>query len=154
MDTQKADQLKGILEELLVLLGVSGKVEAGVADDGTAHLSISSDTPALLIGYHGKTLGALQTILNVIAYQKFKNTAKILIDVDGWRQRREETVTRLALWAAARAKETGTPQPIYNLTPYERRIVHIALSQDKDVKTESEGEGRERYIIVKLKSGN
>lgn len=148
----KPSQLKEILLEVLTLLGVSGEVEAKLKEDETIALSISTENPALLIGYHGKTASALQTVLGVMAYKKFGERIRILIDVDGWRKRRDEVVAQLASSAAQRAKETNTPQPIFNLTPYERRIVHMALAEDSEIVTESEGEGRERHIVVKPKS--
>lgn len=147
----KITELKNVLEQTLTLLELTGKVE-GKIEEETILLSISTETPALLIGYHGKTIAALQTILGVIAYKKFGESMPIVVDVDGWRERRKEVLTKLALSAAQKAKETNTPQPIYRLTPFERRIVHLILSDDKEVTTESEGEGRERYIVVKLRS--
>lgn len=148
----KQEELKILLENLLKGMGVVASVDAATGDEGVIKLSIKSENSALLIGYHGKTIAALQTLLGVISYEKFGEKVPVLVDVDGWRERREETVTQIALSTAARVKETGQPAPIYNLTPYERRVVHMALADDESVTTESEGEGRDRHLMVKLKS--
>ncbi|MEK7183000.1 MAG: R3H domain-containing nucleic acid-binding protein [Patescibacteria group bacterium] len=143
--------MKEVLEEILRLVDVKGTVRGEMDTEGVVHLNVSTEIPALLIGHHGRTLAALQTVLSVIAYKKYGERVRLVVDVDGWRERRNEVVTGLAQQAAQSAKETGTPQPIYNLTPYERRLVHLALSEDRQVITESQGEGRERFIIVKPK---
>ena len=148
--TKNENQLKKaklLLEKLIKLLDLEANVE-GKFEDETIHLTVSTDNSALLIGYHGKTLSSLQTILGAIAYKKFGKT-RIIVDVGGWRQRRDQTIIQIAQTAAERAKSAGIPQPIYNLTPYERRIVHMTLAQDSDVKTESQGEGSSRYLMVK-----
>ena len=150
-ETKKADELKRVLEEILRLVDAQGNVEAKTSKEGMVNLSISTETPALLIGYHGRTLAALQTILKVIAYKKYGQNNMLLLDVDGWRERREETIQQLIKNAAQRAKDTGIPQPIYDLTPYERRIAHITLAEDSSMETESEGEGRDRDIVVGAK---
>ena len=89
--------------------------------------------------------------MGVISYEKFGEKVPVLVDVDGWRERREETVTQIALSAAARVNQTGEEVPIYNLSPFERRVAHMALSEDPGVTTESEGEGRDRHLVVKPK---
>lgn len=148
----KQEELNTLLENLLKGMNVVASVDATTGDDGTIRLYIKSEESALLIGYHGHTIGALQTILGVISYEKFGEKVPIVVDVDSWRERREEAVTRLAEQIAQRVKETNAALPIYNLTPYERRVVHMALADDGNVTTESEGEGRDRHLIVKLKS--
>ncbi|MBI4059076.1 KH domain-containing protein [Candidatus Microgenomates bacterium] len=140
------------LEKLIKLADVPAEVTGEELADGAMAFALSTENPALLIGYHGKTIAALQTLLNVIAYKKLGTTGKILVDVDGWRERREEALVSLAQNAARRARETNIPQPIYNLSPYERRVVHMALAEEVGVESESEGEGRDRHINVKVKS--
>lgn len=150
--TDKKQELQKFLKELLTLMDVDARVDASDGEDGAIKLSISSEDSALLIGYHGKTIGALGTILGVISYERYGEKVPVLIDVDGWRERREETVIGIAHQAAEHVKATGESAPIHNLTPYERRVVHMALAEDPDVITESEGEGRDRYLVVKPKS--
>ncbi len=150
----KKDEFKKVLEGTLKLMNVEASVEATDGEDGAVELSIKSEDSALLIGYHGKTISALGTIMGVISYEKFGEKVPVLVDVDGWRSRREETVTQIALSTAARVKETGEAAPIYNLSPFERRVAHMALSEDEGVITESEGEGRDRHLVVKPKNSD
>lgn len=142
-------QLKSFLEEVITLLGVSGSVE-GKREEGVIDLSVVTETPALLIGYHGKTVNALQAIVGAVAYKKFGSGIRVIVDVDNWRSKREEQLVNLAKNLAQRVKTTGREEPIYNLTNYERRVVHIALTSEPDITTESVGEGRERYLVIKL----
>lgn len=138
------------------MLGVLGiKAEAQVSQDqeNEAYLvEINSNEAGVLIGHHGETISAFQLLLGQIVNQKTGEWARILVNVGDWRQRREETLRALAQTLAAKTKETGEPQHIYDLTPAERRIVHIALAEDPEVTTESEGEGRDRHIVIKPKS--
>jgi len=71
--------------------------------------------------------------------------------VGDWRERQEEQLVKMASEVAERAKQTGEPQPLYNLTPAQRRVVHLELEKDSEVTTESTGEGNERYLVVKPK---
>lgn len=106
-----------------------------------------ADTP-LLIGFHGQTLNALQTILRTLAFKKFNESPLILVEAGGYREQREEELRRRALEAADKArfllKEVSFPA----MSSYERRVIHVILSEEKGVKTESRGEGRERHIVV------
>jgi spoIIIJ-associated protein len=74
---------------------------------------------------------------------------RIVVDIGDWRQKHESHLASLAQAAAERAKATGEPQPLYNLTPSQRRVVHLALVGRDDVATESQGEGASRYLVVK-----
>lgn len=150
-NSKNLKQAKSVLEQLIQFLGFTAQVEVK-EDKEVLQLIVSSENPAFIIGYHGKTLSAIQTILLTIAYRRFGKT-RIVVDVEGWRERREQTVIQLAITIAARAKEAGVAQPIYNLTPYERRIAHMALADDQEIETESQGEGKTRFLVVKLKQG-
>lgn len=105
------------------------------------------DTP-FLIGYHGQTLNALQTVLRSMAFKEFKEAPSILVETGGYRKEREEELTRRALEAADKArfllKEVSFPA----MSSYERRVIHMTLAEEKGVRTESRGEGRERHTVV------
>ena len=105
----------------------------------------------LLIGRHGETLKAIETAIAMMLKQKTGEWARVVVNVGDWRQKQEEYLNNLADQAAQRAKETKEPQPIYNLSAAQRRIIHMALSKNQDVTTESVGEGEERYLVVKPK---
>lgn len=138
--------------ELIDLLGI--EAEVGVEEDkenDAFRVQLDTKEAGILIGHHGETIDALQFLLAQIVRQRANETKRILVNVGDWRQKREETLKRLARNAVDKVKQTGEPHHIYDLTPAERRVVHIELSEEKDVVTESEGEGRERHLVVKPK---
>lgn len=149
----KIETTKVLSEELLELMGVSAKVEVLEDNENEAIVvNISSENETgLLIGRHGETLLSLQTAIGMMLKQKIGEWVRVIINVGDWRQKEEEHLRTLAEAAAERVRTTGEPQPIYNLTPSQRRIVHLALSTDSSITTESQGEGEERYLIVKKK---
>lgn len=145
--------IKEAAGKLLSLLGVQASVDVSEDKENEAwRVQIETEDAGVLIGHHGETVGALQLLLAQIVYKKEDSWQRILVNVGDWRERREETIRGLARAAAQRAKDTGEPQPIFDLTPAERRIAHLELAEDEDVATESEGEGRERQLVVKPKS--
>lgn len=150
MEGNELDLIGEIAEEFFGRLGVdisfSLKEEGGVVE-----IDLEGKDPGLLIGFHGETLQALQLILNLIVYRKLGKWRTIVLDVDNWRKKREESLRRLAKTTAERVKFLGEEIELSPMTPFERRIVHLALATDPQVTTESRGEGRERRIVVKLK---
>lgn len=146
----KTKVVEKIAKDLVNFLGVEAKIKAEEDSENQAiRVQIETDSPGLLIGHHGETIDALQLVVGVIAQRELGEWARILLNVGDWRERREEIVKALATRAAQKAKFTGLPQPIYDLSPQERRIVHLLLVDDPDVTTESEGEGAERHLMVK-----
>lgn len=108
----------------------------------------NEDDLPLLIGYHGQTLNSLQVVLGLLAFKKFKKFNHILVEAGAYRRDREEELKRRALEAADKArfllKEVSFPA----MPAFERRIIHLTLSEETGVKTESRGEGRERHVVV------
>jgi len=147
-------QAEEFLIELFELLGVEAQVSSQLIDNNdkqTIKVQVSSsDNAGLLIGSHGSTLQALQSIVALSLRQKQQDWIPVSLDVDGWHERQDEYLVDMAKQSAARAKETGKPQYLYNLSPAERRVIHMALAQE-GVETESEGEGADRYLVVKSK---
>lgn len=143
------EELEEVVQTLLSHVGVDGEVNGVKDEEGAIQLSVSTPTPALVIGYHGKTLDALSVVASAIAYKKLGEQVRVIVDVDEWRAKREEKLTSLAQNIASRVRTTGQEEPIYNLTPLERRVVHVALGEIDGVETESRGEGKDRYLVVK-----
>lgn len=148
---------KKLTEDLLALMGVEGTVEVSSLpseDETEKSLSVTIDSPdsaGLLIGSHGATLAALQSFIAISLKQQTGEWYRIVADVGDWREKQDEYLKGLALQAADRAKTTGEPQHLYNLTANQRRIIHTTLSENDDVVTESQGEGDSRFLVVKLK---
>jgi spoIIIJ-associated protein len=112
----------------------------------------AGDETGLLIGKKGETLSSIQTVLGILFKQKTGEWNRVVVNVGDYREKEEDYLKSLAASTAQRARETGEPQNLYNLKPWQRRIIHLTLSEEKDLSTESMGEGEERYLIIKPKS--
>lgn len=150
---KNTDTLKNITEKLLSLMNVSAKVEVSYdKNDEVFVVDIDAgETTGLLIGKRGETLLSIQNILGVLFKQETGEWAKIVVNVGDYRQKEEEYLKSLAENTAQRAVETGNPQNLYNLKAWQRRVIHVFLTDNKDVATTSEGEGEDRYLIVSPK---
>ena len=105
----------------------------------------------ILIGKHGQTLNALQYLTNLAAGRLYHHRYFVMLDVENYRSRREQTLTALAKRLAEKAKRTGESVELEPMEPGERRIIHLALQADPDIVTDSEGEGSGRHVVIRLK---
>lgn len=105
----------------------------------------------LLIGRRGETLDALQYLANLVANKETKERKRIVLDAEGYRQKREETLSRLALRLADKVRKSGTPVVLEPMNPQERRIIHTTLQDDQYVRTISEGEEPFRKVVISLR---
>ncbi len=146
------DELKQITLELLEKCGVVAEVEVTEREENSFEVDIKTETETgLLIGFRGENINALQTVLSLMFKNKKGEWARIIVNVGDYRQKQEDKLKVLADQTIARAVETGEPQPIYNLTPSQRRVIHMYVTERTDVESYSEGEGDDRYIVVKSK---
>ena len=157
MAKKKEAPTKNIEEKANKLLELMGtKAKSTVSEDKENEAFVvnieTEEERGLLIGHHGETINAIQAALGMMVRQEEGEWKRIMVNVGDWRERQEEQLVKLASEVAERAKQTGEPQPLYNLTPAQRRVVHLELSKDTEVTSESTGEGSERYLVVKPKS--
>lgn len=139
-------------QEMLALLEIeSPNVSLEKDENDVFHLGIETKDSGILIGYHGENIYALQLIFNLIVYQKTGQWQRIVVDVGDWREKREEQLKRMALSAAQRVKFSGESIAMPFLNAAERRIVHLTLADNPDVTSQSEGEGKERRLIISPK---
>ena len=117
-------------------------------DEGELILDITGDDLAVLIGRHGKTLDALQFLVSAITVRTMGFRYPVIVDVEGYKNRQREKLESIARNAAAKAAKQHRSVKLRPMTPYERRIVHIALRDDERVETASEGEGPARHVVV------
>jgi spoIIIJ-associated protein len=145
--------LQKLADELLALMSTKAKAGVSYDKDGEALMVNidAGDETGLLIGKKGETLLGIQTILGFLLKQEVGEWVRILVNVGDYREKEESYLKDLAASTAQRAKETGEPQNLYNLKAWQRRVIHLALSEDKNITTESEGEGEERFLIIKSK---
>lgn len=114
-------------------------------------VDITGEELGILIGRRGDTLEALQYITNLVVAKELAERVRIIIDVEGYRQRREETLVRLAKRLSEKVKRTGNRVVLEPMNPHERRIIHTALQDDSRISTFSEGEEPNRKVVISLK---
>jgi len=146
------------LETLLRLMGLDATTSVRApetAGDGVglvkAVLDIQGDDLGVLIGRRGQTMGALQYMLNLLVTKRHRQHAPFGVDVDGYRQRREESLRELAFRMAERVRNTGRSVTLEPMPANERRIVHLALAKDPTVGTASVGEGESRKVAISIR---
>ncbi len=147
---------KRVLESLLTMIGVTASIEpqakpfVEVEEDVTTPitLEIKGDDLGILIGRRGQTLSCLQYIVRLIAGHQTDTWVPIIIDVEGYKQRRYEALRALAWRMAEQVKAKGTPFALEPMPAYERRIVHLALAEHPDVTTQSVGEDEARKVVI------
>ncbi len=117
-------------------------------DEGELILDITGDDLAVLIGRHGKTLDAIQFLISSITAHTIGYRFPVVVDVEGYKSRQREKLESLAYSSAKRALSQDRSVKLRPMSPYERRIVHIALRDYDGVTTESEGEGSSRRVVI------
>ncbi len=149
----RAEIVKSLAEELLADLQVDGQIELSSETDifSVKILPVDPNDTPLLIGYHGETVSSFQTILGMLVAKKVGEWVRIVVDVADYRDKRAEQLTAMAESFASQALSTNQPVYLPPLTPAERRVIHIALAERADIETFSEGEGRNRRLVIKPK---
>lgn len=151
MAKKQEPDLKKFVKELFDLMSIKAEVEVEKDAETNAYLvNINAkDETGLLIGKKGDTLYSIQYILGLYLKKTTGEWERVVVNVGDWREKQEEYLKNIATQALDKLKETNQPQPIYNLSAGQRRIVHMALKDIKGITTESQGEEPERYIVVK-----
>lgn len=152
-DTEKGlMRLRTTLQEIIALMGIKAHVEAQKRE-GEIFFDIKGDGSGLIIGKHGQTLDALQYIINKIAASRYKELKeRIILDTENYRARRVEALKNMALRLREKVKKMRKAVTIGPLNPQDRRVIHITLSEDEDVRTESKGEGFYKKLVITTKS--
>lgn len=119
--------------------------------DGSVTLRLHGADMGILIGKHGQTLDSLQYLTNLVANKNSTERVRVVIDVEDYRDRRIETLTRLARRLADKVKRTGERVALEPMNPHERKIIHMALQRDNRVTTLSEGDDPFRHVVIELK---
>ena len=144
-----ADTAIAALKDVLKYFNVGEvTIDEYEGDEGELILDITGDDLAVLIGRHGKTLDALQFIISAITVRKIGFRFPVIIDVEGYKNRQRQKLESLARSSANKAASQGRSVKLRPMTPYERRIIHVALRDDARVDTASEGEGTTRHVVV------
>jgi spoIIIJ-associated protein len=153
-DTDTVNFAKEILFNILNRMGI----EVGIKDikegSNRIYIEIESVQSGLIIGKQGKTLEALQFLLNLIVANKTGSEKKIILDIEDYREKREKALRRLSKDIAHKVIRTGKPWTLEPMNPFERRLIHLTLQNDSRVSTKSEGEGIYRKVKVSPNTNN
>lgn len=143
---------KDALQKMVDLITTDAVVSAEINADEVLY-NISGGNSAVLIGKRGQTLEAMQYLVDKIVNKQSEQRIRIQIDVEGYMESRKENLKSLAVRLAEKTKRTGKPTTISQMTAHDRRIVHLELKDDKDVRTQSVGDGYYRRLIIFPKKG-
>jgi len=149
--SETAETIKNTASELLGKMGVEpDEVKIEEDDEGNFKVVIDAEEDSgVLIGYHGGNLNSLQRILSLICYKDFGEWRRVIVDVSGYRDERRARLEELAENAAKRVRFLQDPVTLPPMSSFERRIVHMKVSETPGVWTESTGEGRERMVVIR-----
>lgn len=150
--SEKRETAAKTLREILDRMGIEAEVSA--FDDGERIiLDAHGAESGLIIGKKGATLDALQYVINRMISKKPNDGPAIVVDAEGYRGRREDSLADLARRLAEKAIKSGRPVPVEPMSPADRRIVHVTLKEHAEVTTESDGEGLFRRVVIYPKAG-
>ncbi len=140
-----------VLQHILHHMNIHATVQVRSTSPLTLNIHGINENLGLLIGRRGETLAALQLLVNLIVSHRTRHRMRIIVDAENYRQRREENLRSLAMRVAQQVRSYRRSIALEAMPPHERRIFHIALSESKDISTESIGEGDERRVVISLK---
>ena len=149
--TQKdtpALRAQSFLLEVTRLMDLNVNIEAKMAEDNALQVDIDGDMQGVLIGYRGETLDALQYLTSLQVNRGASEYYRVVLDTQGYRAKREQTLVRLAERLATKARRTHKRVTLEPMNPYERRILHSALQDFPGVATHSEGEEPNRRVVI------
>ncbi|NBH26136.1 protein jag [Lachnospiraceae bacterium] len=147
-----ADKAKDFLKEVFDAMNMVVVVNAKYDEDSrNLNIDLSGDEMGVLIGKRGQTLDSLQYLVSLVVNKETDEYIRVKVDTEDYRNRRRETLENLAKNIAYKVKRTKRPVSLEPMNPYERRVIHSALQNDKFVTTHSEGEEPFRRVVVTLK---
>lgn len=146
------DKAKDFLKEVFDAMNMVVVVDVKYDEiDKTMEINLSGDEMGVLIGKRGQTLDSLQYLVSLVVNKEVEDYIRVKVDTENYRQRRKETLENLAKNISFKVKRTKRPVSLEPMNPYERRIIHSALQNDRFVTTHSEGEEPYRHVVVTLK---
>ena len=143
-----SDFLKDVFAAMNIIVVVDVKYNA---ENNEMNIDLSGDDMGVLIGKRGQTLDSLQYLVSLVVNKGNEDYIRVKVDTENYRERRKSTLENLAKNMAYKVKRTRRPLHLEPMNPYERRIIHSALQNDKFVTTHSEGEEPYRHVVITLK---
>ena len=146
------NRARKFLEDVFKAMGIEASVELRYnSDNRSLNINLNGEDMGILIGKRGQTLDSLQYLVSLVINKGSDDYVRVKVDTENYRQRRKETLENLARNIAYKVKRTKRPVSLEPMNPYERRIIHSALQNDKYVTTHSEGDEPFRRVVVTLK---
>lgn len=146
------DSIKDFLNQVFDAMGMEVEILVNKEDDEkNINVELKGKDMGVLIGKRGQTLDSLQYLTNLAVNKQSDSYVKIKLDTEDYRKRRRETLENLARNIAYKVKRTKRPVSLEPMNPFERRVIHSALQNDRYVTTHSEGEEPYRHVVVTLK---
>lgn len=136
------------VDEILKLLEVDGTFALEPSQEGV-EITLETNDTGIVIGYHGEVLEALQLVLSLVISKRINRFVRVSVDVGEYKKNRTDFLRTLAFQTKDRVLQEKKELPLPSLKSWERRIVHVLLQEDKEVLSESVGEGRDRTLVIK-----
>ena len=149
MNKKKKAKVEKLVLQILKRVDKDAKIKINI--DEIITIDIESPNSGILIGEYGKTLSALEHIIRIMTHKELTEFMPLFVDVGGYRKSQKEKLEKMALKIAEKVLKTKRAEVLKPMSAYERRIVHIAISQIDGVETESVGEDQEKRIIIRTK---
>ncbi|MGH2988655.1 MAG: RNA-binding cell elongation regulator Jag/EloR [Solirubrobacterales bacterium] len=148
MPAEPAERVRAVIERVLATIDVEAEIEIEETEEMiTARVGGEEDL-GLLIGRHGQTIDALQLLCYRAAWRGLEDRKRVIVDAAGYRERRQDMLSRQADSAAQRALQSGNPVELEPMSSQERRVVHDHLKERAEIETYSEGDEPDRRVIV------
>ena len=141
------------LKKVFDSMGIDSEIKVDIDEENIMNIELSGDQMGVLIGKRGATLDSLQYLVSLVVNKESENYIKVKLDTENYRARRKETLENLAKNLAHKVKRVRRTVYLEPMNPYERRIIHSTLQNDKYVETHSEGEEPYRKVVITLKPG-
>lgn len=151
MEKKTEEAIKETSKKLLDFLEVEANLILDKDEEEVYHLRLESPEAGLLIGYHGETLESFQLILGLMIYKKLGSWKRIVIHIGDYREKKEAALREMAEQTAQEVLLKKEAVVLPGLTSAERRVIHLVLSEREDLLTFSEGEGKDRHLVIKPK---
>ncbi len=151
MNTDTHTVIEKLTQDILHQCGIEATIQVSAEEEAIV-VHIETQDAGILIGAHGRTILSLQALLSQMMHKQTGQWLHIIVDVGDWRARREEQLHELADDLAQEALETGSDIQAPPLSSFERRIIHMALSDSPDVVSESVGQGRDRRLVIRKRA--
>lgn len=152
MTEQEVTQVRILAEQFFTLLHVTATVSIEVSDDEALRVDVQGEQLGALIGHHGETLYALQLLLSVLVNRTVGRWVPVSLEIGDWRAQREAWLQDMVQKVTEQVRSSGYPHALPPMYPVERRMVHMYVGEYPEFISESEGEGSDRRVIIKLKS--